>query len=109
MLYAEEPLQALVHVRSACVDIVLIDSPEEEALGISSFVEQLAEEDNAPPFVLASASPSAPTYSAKLGAAAFIPKPCGAGDIGHILSRMKLTKPTVVNTGQSCNAPETTL
>ncbi len=90
VLYAEEPGQALVHVRTAAVDCVLINTPTETCESVTDFVEQLTCERESPPFVLVSSSPSAPTYSAKLGAAAFVPKPCGAEELEHVLSRMSV-------------------
>jgi CheY-like chemotaxis protein len=88
VLYAEEPVQALVHVRTAIVDVVLIDSPTEICDTVTEFVNTLNNELQAPPFVLVSSSPSAPTYSAKLGAAAFVPKPCCAAELEHVFARM---------------------
>lgn len=88
VLYAEEPGQALVHIRFGGVDCVVIDSSTERTERVTEFVEELSREIEAPPFVLVSSSPSAPTYSAKLGAAAFLPKPCGAGELDHVLARM---------------------
>jgi DNA-binding NtrC family response regulator len=90
VLYAEEPGQALVHVRTTAVDCVLINTPTETCDSVTAFVEQLTCERESPPFVLVSSSPSAPTYSAKLGAAAFVPKPCGAEELEHVLARMSV-------------------
>jgi DNA-binding NtrC family response regulator len=90
VLYAEEPVQALVHVRTASVDCVLINTPTEACDSVTEFVQELTSEIEAPPFVLLSASPSAPTYSAKLGAAAFVPKPCCADELEHVLTRMSV-------------------
>ena len=90
VLYAEEPVQALVHVRTAAVDCVLINTPTETCDSVTEFVHTLTSELQAPPFVLLSASPSAPTYSAKLGAAAFVPKPCCADELEHVLARMSV-------------------
>lgn len=90
VLYAEEPGQALVHVRTAEVDCVLINSPTDCCESVTEFVNHLSSEMQAPPFVLMSASPSAPTFSAKLGAAAFVPKPCCADEVEHVLARMSV-------------------
>ena len=88
VLYAEETGQALVHVRSGGVDCVIIDSTADKNDIVTNFVAELSNELEAPPFVLVSSSPSAPVYSAKLGAAAFLPKPCCADEIDHVLARM---------------------
>ncbi len=90
VLYAEEPNQALVHVRTASVDCVFINTPTEACDSVTEFVHTLTKEREAPPFVLVSSSPSAPTYSAKLGAAAFVPKPCCADELEHVLARMSV-------------------
>lgn len=73
------------------MDCVLINSATEKHDHIADFVNQLTNEREAPPFILVSASPSAPTYSAKLGAAAFVPKPCCAAELEHVLTRMSVT------------------
>lgn len=100
VLYAEEPVQALVHVRTASVDCVLINTPTEACDSVTEFVQTLTSEIEAPPFVLLSSSPSAPTYSAKLGAAAFVPKPCCADELEHVLARM-FVKPARAATATS--------
>ena len=43
---------------------------------------------DAPPIVLLSSSPHAPEISARMGAAAFLPKPCDPQDLVQLLSRL---------------------
>lgn len=88
VLTAEEPGQALIHVKFGAVDLVVIDGTSESGDVVSSFVRLLNAEKHAPPFVLASSSPEAPLDSARLGAVAFLPKPCDAGDVTHVLARV---------------------
>lgn len=88
VLSAEEPGQALIHVKTGCVDLVVIDGTAETCEIVATFVALLDQEKQAPPFVLASSSPDAPQDSARLGAAAFLPKPCHAGDVTHVLARV---------------------
>lgn len=88
VLSAEEPGQALIHVKTGDVDLVVIDGSAETSEAVAFFVERLADEKHAPPFVLASSSPHAPKESARLGAAAFLPKPCAANDVTHVLARV---------------------
>ncbi len=88
VLSAEEPGQALIHVRTGSVDLVVIDGTAETCDIVATFVKLLDDEKQAPPFVLASSSPEAPQDSARLGAAAFLPKPCAAGDVTHVLERV---------------------
>ena len=98
VLSAEEPGQALIHVRTGSVDLVVIDGTAETCDIVTTFVTMLSHEKQAPPFVLASSSPEAPQDSARLGAAAFLPKPCHAGDVTHVLARVapKMVAPAVV-------------
>ncbi|MCP4446905.1 MAG: response regulator [Myxococcales bacterium] len=88
VLSAEEPNQALVHVKTGEVDLVVIEGSAETGDVVASFVSMLGSEKHSPPFVLASSSPQAPKDSARLGAAAFLPKPCHAGDVTHVLARV---------------------
>lgn len=90
VLSAEEPGQALVHVRSGGVDVILIDGPGDGVAeqAMAGFLGSLGDEADAPPFVLISGSPSAPLESARLGAAAFVPKPCTADDLDSLVARM---------------------
>ena len=88
VLYAEEGGQALVHIRCCPVDCVIIDSSVDGVDRVRSFVDALEAEEHAPPIVLVSSSPAAPTFSAKLGAAAFLPKPFEAVELGNVLDRM---------------------
>ncbi len=88
VLYAEDVSQAHVHARISHIDFVVIDSPQTENKEVTHFVSGLAERNEAPPLVLVSSSPSAPSYSVKLGAAAFLPKPCLSGELTHVLKKM---------------------
>jgi len=88
VLSAEEPGQALVHIRAAAVDLVIIDSCGDCRDTVAAFVGLLESEQQAPPFVLASSSPQAPSDSARLGAAAFLPMPCHAVDVTHVLAQV---------------------
>lgn len=77
-----------MHVKTGSVDLVVIDSSAEITEDVTVFVSMLSSEAHAPPFVLASSNPQAPSDSARLGAAAFLPKPCHAGDVTHVLARV---------------------
>ena len=88
VLSAEEPGQALVHVQTGTVDLVVIDCDLESCDEVMGFVSMLETEPKAPPLVLASACPQAPTNSVRLGAAAFLPKPCLASDLTHVMARV---------------------
>lgn len=89
VLSAEEPSQALVHVRTRVVDMVIVDAPGHQVASpaLARFVSELQSIADAPPFILVSGSPSAPLESARLGAAAFVPEPCTVDEIAGLLSR----------------------
>lgn len=89
VLSAEEPSQALVHVRTKVVDMVIVDAPGDQVASpaLARFVAELQSIADAPPFILVSGSPSAPLESARLGAAAFVPEPCTVDEIDGLLSR----------------------
>jgi DNA-binding response OmpR family regulator len=72
----------ILRVREGGVDVIVIDTSPE---GLSEFVAELVKLPDAPPFVMASGSPAAPEISARLGAAAFVPRPCNAADVSAVI------------------------
>ena len=72
----------IMRVREGGVDVIVIDTSPD---GLSEFVVELGKLPDAPPFVMVSGSPAAPETSARLGAAAFVPRPCTAGDVASVL------------------------
>jgi DNA-binding response OmpR family regulator len=86
VLAAQKTADGLMRVREGGVDVVVLDG--NGGAGLSNFVNELQRLPDAPPFVLVSASPDAPEISARLGAAAFLPKPCGSGDLEAVVSRL---------------------
>lgn len=73
-------------VREGGIDVVVV-----EPAGTSNLRELVAELErlpDAPPFVLVSSSPDAPEISARLGAAAFLPKPCTARELDEAVGRI---------------------
>jgi DNA-binding NtrC family response regulator len=77
----------LARVREGGIDAIVIDViiPDN---GVRDFVTELNRLPDAPPFILVSSSPKAPEVSARLGAAAFLPKPCSADDLVDAIGRV---------------------
>jgi DNA-binding NtrC family response regulator len=85
MLAATTPA-AVDHLHEGGVDLLLIDY--EVAGGIGRLMVALERLPDAPPFVLISGAVDAPVVSARLGAAAFVPKPCAPEDLAAIVERL---------------------
>jgi CheY-like chemotaxis protein len=86
VLAAEDTREGLVRVREGGIDVVVLDGPAEGS-ALRDFVRELERLPDAPPFILVSSSPAAPEISARLGAAAFVPKPCSPAELGEVLRR----------------------
>lgn len=71
-------------------DVVVVDTDEEELELLVAAMHRLPE---VPPLVLVSASPDAPDVSARVGAAAFLPKPCSPGDLDAVVGRVSGSAP----------------
>jgi len=92
VLSAEDTNQGMIHVDSGGIDVIVVDSCDcAPGSQLADFLSALAGLPEAPPFVLISESPSAPSDSARLGAAAFVPKPCATDDLDLVLTRMART------------------
>ncbi len=72
-------------VRSGGIDVVVVDGTGDE---LGDLVEELEHLPDAPPLVLVSASPDAPVVSARIGAAAFLLKPCSPGELDAVVGRL---------------------
>lgn len=81
-------------LREGGIDIVVVEY--ELAGGIEPFVQALDRLPDPPPFVLVGGTSEAPAGSARLGAAAFLMKPCSADELNTVLKRMM---PIVRSTG----------
>ncbi len=90
VLSAAEPSEGLARLREGGVDVVVFDGPG-GADGLYGFVEELQRLPDSPPLVLVSESPEAPQISARIGAAAFLPKPCSSGDLDDAVARLSPT------------------
>lgn len=74
-------------VRDGGIDVVVIDVYDPRA-GIVELARSLDALPDAPPIVLASESPAAPIISVRIGAAAFVPKPCEPSELVTAVSRL---------------------
>jgi CheY-like chemotaxis protein len=86
--------EALPLIREGGIDVVVIDAYHHHVVhGIVELARGIEALPDAPPIVLISSSPDAPELSARIGAAAFLPKPCETDDIieavGGLLGRVR--------------------
>ncbi len=66
---------ALQQVREGGIDAVVVDVYDPRA-GVAELARGMDALPDAPPIILISGSPAAPEFSARIGAARFVPKPC---------------------------------
>ena len=74
-------------IREGGIDVVILDAytPRTGIVELARAIEQVPD---APPIVLVSGSPDAPEISARIGAAAFLPKPCEPAELLAAVSRL---------------------
>jgi len=78
---------ALLRLREGGIDVVLIDSYDPR-VGVMELARHMESLPDTPPLVLVSGSPHAPEISARIGAAAFIPKPYEASELVVAVDRV---------------------
>jgi len=92
VLTASGMREALRLVREGGIDVVVIDVYDPRA-GVIELARGMDALPDAPPIVLVSGSPAAPMFSARIGAAAFLAKPCEASEVvtavGRLLGRLR--------------------
>ena len=74
-------------IREGGIDVVVIDAYDPRA-GVVELARSIEAVPDAPPIILVSGSPSAPEISARIGAAAFLPKPCDLADLLATVTRV---------------------
>lgn len=87
VLIANSMGDAFMRLGEGGIDVVVIDSYDPR-VGVVDLVKQLDSLPEAPPVVLVSGSPYAPEISARIGAAAFVPKPLDASELVAVVSRL---------------------
>jgi DNA-binding NtrC family response regulator len=73
-------------IREGGIDIVIVDSLA-WGTALETMVAAMERLPDSPPLVLVSSSPDAPEVSARIGAAAFLPKPCSAEELHEAVHR----------------------
>jgi CheY-like chemotaxis protein len=85
--------EAILRLREGGIDAVLFDAYDPR-VGVAELARQMETLPDAPPLVLISGSPQAPEISVRVGAAAFLPKPCDASDLIAAIDRVaNVTRP----------------
>lgn len=79
--------EALALVRDGGIDAVVI-AAYDPTVGVIELARGLEALPDAPPIILVSESPAAPEISARIGAAAFVPKPCEPSEIVTAVGRL---------------------
>ena len=79
--------EALPYAKDGGIDVIVIDA-NDPRVGITELARGIAGLPDAPPLVLVSNSPHAPEISVRIGAAAFLLKPCEPAELIALISRM---------------------
>ncbi|MDX2094120.1 MAG: response regulator [Kofleriaceae bacterium] len=79
--------EVLPIIREGGMDVVVIDAYDPR-VGIVELARSIESVPDAPPLILVSGSPSAPEISARIGAAAFLTKPCDLADLVAAVTRI---------------------
>lgn len=87
VLTASRTRDALRLVREGGIDVVVVDLYDPR-VGVAELARGIAALPDAPPIVLISGSPAAPTLSARIGAASFLPKPCDPSEVVTAVARL---------------------
>ncbi len=83
---ATQTRDALPLLRDGGIDVVVVDAYDPR-IGTVDLAKSIALLPDAPPLILVSGSPHAPELSARIGAIAFVPKPCDPQEIVAAVER----------------------
>ncbi|HUJ60908.1 MAG TPA: response regulator [Kofleriaceae bacterium] len=78
---------AYLRLSEGGIDAVVIDSFDPR-IGVIDLGRSMESLPDTPPIVLVSSSPYAPEISARIGAAAFVPKPLDAAELVTVIARL---------------------
>jgi DNA-binding response OmpR family regulator len=92
LIVADSAAAGEERLREGGIDVVLVEY--EIPGGIDAFAQALERVPDPPPFVMLAGSADAPVVSARLGAAALLPKPVSVDDLHNVLRRMIRSAPT---------------
>jgi DNA-binding response OmpR family regulator len=87
VLIAVTTREAFLRISEGGIDAVVVDSYDPR-VGIVELAKSMDALPDAPPIVMVSASPYAPEISARIGAAAFLTKPCEPIDLVNAVARL---------------------
>jgi DNA-binding response OmpR family regulator len=87
VLVAVTMREAFLRISEGGIDAIVLDSYDPR-VGVMELSRSLNTLPDAPPLVLVSASPHAPEISARISAAAFLPKPCEPGELIGVVDRL---------------------
>src|SRR3954471_12360522 len=79
--------EAILRISEGGIDLVVVDSYDPR-VGIVELARSMDTLPDAPPMLLVSAQPHAPEISARIGAVAFIPKPCDPSEVVAAVARI---------------------
>jgi DNA-binding NtrC family response regulator len=88
---AETSVAGVERLREGGFDVVVLD--QVVAGGVKSFLDAMHALPDPPPFVLISSAVDAPSLSARLGAAEFLPKPPSLEELVGVVSRLSAGRP----------------
>jgi len=79
--------EAFLRISEGGIDAVVVDSYDPR-VGVIELARSMNALPDAPPLVLVSPSPYAPEISARIGASAFLPKPCEPSELVAVIGRL---------------------
>ncbi|CAN5272370.1 hypothetical protein BH11MYX1_BH11MYX1_35670 [soil metagenome] len=86
MLIAVTSRDAFLRASEGGIDVIVVDAYDPRG-GTVELARNLNSLPDAPPIVLLSSSPDAPEISARIGAAAFLAKPCEPAELAAVVGR----------------------
>ena len=86
VLFAESSRDAFLRTSEGGIDVIVIDAYDPR-VGVVELARNLNSLPDSPPLILVSGSPEAPEISARIGAAAFLAKPCDPVDLIAAVAR----------------------
>lgn len=87
VLLATTMREAFLRISEGGIDAVVVDSYDPR-IGVTELAKNMNALPDAPPVLLVSASPHAPEISARIGAAAFVPKPVDLAELTTAVGRV---------------------
>jgi DNA-binding NtrC family response regulator len=87
VIVAHSTREAYQRISEGGIDVVVLDSYDPR-VGVVELVREIDALPDTPPLVLVSASPHAPEISARIGAAAFLPKPVEPTELIAVVARI---------------------